>query len=52
LDTSQVPGGYYSARGRRQLLRHVVDMMLCDADPYEALATGKAAQRQQLQLVR
>lgn len=52
LDTSQVPGGYYSARGRRQLLRHVVDMILCDADPYDALATGKAAQRQQLYLVR
>ncbi|MTJ04040.1 MAG: capsule biosynthesis protein CapA [Sediminimonas qiaohouensis] len=52
LETSQVPGGYYSARGRRQLLRHVVDMMLSDEDPYEALASGNAAPRQQLRLVR
>jgi len=28
LETSQVPGGFYSARGRRALMRHVVDMML------------------------
>jgi len=52
LETSQVPGGYYSARGRRQLLRHVVDMMLSDETPYEALASGNAAPRQQLRLVR
>jgi capsular polysaccharide export protein len=37
LETSQVPGGFYSARGRRQLLRLVVDMMLVDHDPYDAL---------------
>ncbi|MEM6307674.1 MAG: capsule biosynthesis protein CapA, partial [Pseudomonadota bacterium] len=28
LETSQVSGGFYSAGGRRQLLRQVVDMML------------------------
>ena len=28
LETSQIPGGFYAARGRRQLLRQVVDMML------------------------
>ena len=28
LETSQLPGGFYSARARRQLLRQVVDMML------------------------
>jgi capsular polysaccharide export protein len=52
LETSQVPGGFYSAAGRRQLLRHVVDMMLAAEDPYDALASGKAAPRQQLTLVR
>ena len=36
LETSQVPGGFYSARGRRQLLREVVDMMLLEDDPYTA----------------
>jgi capsular polysaccharide export protein len=51
LETSQLPGGYYSARGRRQLLRHVVDMMLSDDDPYEALSRGTAAPRQQLRVV-
>jgi len=51
LETSQVPGGFYSARGRRQLLRHVVDMMLSHEDPYEALKSGTAAPRQQLRVV-
>lgn len=52
LETSQVPGGFYSIRGRRMVLRQVVDMMLADEDPYTALARGSAAPRQQLQLVR
>ncbi|WP_299151892.1 capsular biosynthesis protein [uncultured Tateyamaria sp.] len=51
LETSQLPGGFYSARGRRQLLRQVVDMMLSGDDPYDALASGTAAPRQQLRLV-
>jgi capsular polysaccharide export protein len=51
LETSQVPGGYYSLRGRRQLMRHVVDMMLAADDPYTALITGDAAPRQQLRMV-
>ena len=51
LETSQVPGGYYSRRGRRQLLRLVVDMMLAPEDPYDALRLGTAAPRQQLRLV-
>lgn len=37
LQTSQVPGGYYSARGRKLALRRVVDMMLAPADPYDTL---------------
>ncbi|MCR8826049.1 capsule biosynthesis protein [Pseudosulfitobacter koreensis] len=51
LETSQLPGGFYSSRGRRQLLRHVVDMMLSPEDPYDALKSGTAAPRQQLRLV-
>lgn len=51
LETSQLPGGFYSARGRRQLLRQVVDMMLSDEDPYDALASGRAAPRQRLRVV-
>lgn len=52
LDTSQLPGGFYSRRGRRQLLRQVTDIMLMAEDPYDALSQGTAAPRQQLQLVR
>lgn len=51
LETSQVPGGFYSRRGRRQLLRHVVDMMLSPEDPYDALKLGTAAPRQHLRAV-
>lgn len=43
LETSQIPGGFYSTSGRRQLLRHVVDMMLRDVAPYDAL-TGPDTQ--------
>ncbi|CUH38476.1 Capsule polysaccharide biosynthesis protein [Jannaschia seosinensis] len=51
LETSQVAGGFYSARGRRQLLRQVVDMMLTDSDPYDRLASGRSAPRQNLKPV-
>lgn len=51
LETSQVTGGFYSSRGRRELLRQVVDMMLSAEDPYEALTSGSAAPRQQLRVV-
>lgn len=52
LETSQVPGGFYSARGRRQLMRQVVDMMLDARDPYDALRSGKAPPRQQLRVIK
>lgn len=52
LETSQVSGGFYSRGGRRQLMRHVVDMMLSAEDPYDALASGTAAPRQQLRAVK
>ena len=51
LETSQIPGGFYSSRGRRQLLRQVVDMMLDNEDPYDALRSGKIAPRQSLRIV-
>ena len=51
LETSQVPGGYYSSRGRRVLLRSVVDMMLRATDPYDALLAQDAAAKPQLRLV-
>jgi len=51
LETSQIPGGFYSALGRDQLMRLVVDMVLAEQDPYTALETGTAAPRQHLRLV-
>lgn len=51
LETSQIAGGFYSARGRRQLLRQIVDMMLAPEDPYDALKLGNASPRQQLRVI-
>ena len=51
LETSQIPGGFYSARGRRELLRHVTDLLLAPEDPYDALRSGNAAHRQQLHML-
>ncbi|WP_369696990.1 capsule biosynthesis protein [Paracoccus albicereus] len=48
LQSSQVPGGYYAQRSRGHALRVVCDMVLADEDPYESLAAGRAALRQQL----
>jgi capsular polysaccharide export protein len=51
LETSQVPGSYYSAKGRNTLLRHIVDILLAPKDPYDALTAPNAATSQQLRLV-
>lgn len=51
LKTSQVPGGFYSRRGRRQLLRSVADMMLSAKDPYQSVLTNKEALTPQLRVV-
>lgn len=51
LDTSQVPGGFYATSGRKQILRHVVDMMLQDATPYDAIVKQLTAHAQPLQIV-
>ncbi len=34
LETSQIAGGYYTQRGRSELLRRVVDLVLSPDDPY------------------
>lgn len=51
LETSQLPGGFYSRKGRSQLLRHVVDRMLCPTDPYARLISPPAPQKQHLRLL-
>jgi capsular polysaccharide export protein len=51
LATSQLPGGFYSSAGRQRLLRSVVDRMLSDLDPYDAIRSENAAKRQQLRVV-
>lgn len=35
LQTSQIPGGYYSRKGRTQLMRILVDRLLAPTGPYE-----------------
>ncbi|WP_298846265.1 capsular biosynthesis protein [uncultured Ruegeria sp.] len=52
LETSQLPGGFYSRRGRRQLLRRAVDMMLNNSDPYQSILHKNEAQTPQLKIVR
>jgi capsular polysaccharide export protein len=51
LKTCQVRGGFYSARGRRELLRRITDLMLAEASPYAAFRQSGAASGQQLRLV-
>jgi len=47
-ETSQVPGGFYSARGRRRLLLRLVDLMLDPDDPYDRRRRSDAAAVQHL----
>ncbi len=47
LATSQILGGFYSAKSRIRLLRGVVDMMLADKDSYKILASKGEAKAQQ-----
>ncbi|MCZ0962252.1 capsule biosynthesis protein [Paracoccus benzoatiresistens] len=48
LQTSQVPGGFYSRRSRAHALRLVADLILAPDDPYRALAAGRFQRRQQI----
>jgi capsular polysaccharide export protein len=52
LETSQIAGSFYSARGRRQLLRQIADLMLSPEDPYDALHAGRPSPRHHLQVVK
>ncbi|MCV3272620.1 capsule biosynthesis protein [Roseobacter sinensis] len=52
LQTSQLPGSFYASRGRRQLLRTVVDLILAERDPYALEPPRTAADPQQLRLVK
>ena len=52
LETSQIPGGYYSKAGRQQAMRLVVDVMLARETPYDALLSGSAPPRQPLRIVK
>lgn len=51
LETSQIMGGFYSAKGRRRLIRGVIDRLLAAEDPYDSLKTENAAPRQQFRVV-
>ena len=51
LETCQVPGGFYSASGRQQLLRHLIDKMLDDQDPYDALLSRPGPGAEPLRVV-
>ncbi len=48
LQTSQVPGGFYSRRSRAHALRLAADLILAPEDPYQALAVGRFQRRQQI----
>lgn len=48
LQTSQVPGGFYSRHSRAHALRLVADLILAPEDPYQALAAGPVTHRQQI----
>ena len=52
LETSQIPGGFYSMKGRSQLLRQVVDRMLSPEDPYDLRLARRETGAQQLRVVR
>ena len=52
LETCQVPGGFYASKGRQQLLRQLVDMMLDDTDPYDALLAKQSPAQSALRVVK
>lgn len=52
LETSQVMGGFYSAKSRRRLIRGVVDQVLAAQDPYDSLQKENATPKQQLRVIK
>jgi len=51
LETSQIGGGYYTQRGRAELLRRLVDLMLSENDPYLAQLEARQPSNAKLKLV-
>ncbi|MEO0703415.1 MAG: capsule biosynthesis protein CapA [Pseudomonadota bacterium] len=51
LETSQISGGYYSGRGRRQLYRQLPDMLLAAQGRYADSEEPGAAQAQHLKVI-
>jgi len=51
LATSQMPGGFYSARGRRQLVRRLPDRMRAAEGPYERTTAGRPGAAEQQHLI-
>ncbi len=52
LETSQLPGGFYSTKARLHLLRNVIDLMLSPEDAYDKRLRQFGSVSQQLRLVR
>ncbi|MEM9032344.1 MAG: capsule biosynthesis protein CapA, partial [Pseudomonadota bacterium] len=48
LETSQIPGSFYAAQGRRQAIRLLPDMMLSASDRYQRRPAEGAAEAQHL----
>lgn len=51
LQSSQVPGSFYSRAGRRQLLREIVDRILAPTDRYDALLRPEPSDGTRLRVV-
>lgn len=51
LETSQISGGFYSASGRRKLLRVLPDLMLAEHSPYEKRLNAPASGQQHIRIV-
>jgi capsular polysaccharide export protein len=51
LASSQIPGGSYSARGRRRLLRRLPDLLLAAESPYDRLLSTDAPSPQHIRIV-
>ena len=52
LTTSQLPGGFYSPSGRRQILRNIMDVMLAQDDPYSTRLTQTLVPKSTLKVIR
>lgn len=47
LETSQIAGGFYTQRGRAELLRRLVDLILSDTDPYAKILNDRAPRKRE-----